>query len=109
MLTELPNFEYLSKLAAENPDKLEALRAEHIEQVIENAPQQYRRRLRGLQFQVDCERRKHNTPLASCIAISSMMYDSLHKLNAVLTDSEAADTNAGTQSADILSFPAAAV
>jgi len=110
MLSELPSFEYLSKLASEDPEKLEQIRAQQVENLIESAPQQYQRRLRGIQFQVDCARRKHNNPLAACIEISSMMYDSLHRLNKALTTPAGSSSEVEEkESADVLSFPAVAV
>lgn len=109
MQPELPSFEQLSRLASENPEQLEQLRSQHVESLIASAPEKYRRRLRGLQFQVDCARRKHRNPLAACIEISSMMYDSLHNLNKALTSPEQGYSSESKESADIISFPALAV
>ena len=81
MSIEWPNFEELKHLAETSPEKLEALRQKHIEAIINRAPDAYKRRLRGLQFQIDCQRRLHSTPLGSCIAISRMMHESLLRLN----------------------------
>src|SRR5690606_24321147 len=72
---------YLRDLAERDPEELENLRLREIESLIENAPEHMRRRLRGLQFQIDCTRRLHPTPLGACIAISQIMMDSLCKLN----------------------------
>ncbi|MCY0966825.1 DUF3135 domain-containing protein [Parathalassolituus penaei] len=77
---QLPSFDELKKLAASNPEQLEKLRAQLIEDTISKAPEQYQRRLRGLQFQIDMERRRARTPMASCIRISKMMHDHLHQL-----------------------------
>lgn len=83
MNIEWPNFEELQHLAETSPDKLESLRQKHVQAIIDRAPEVYRRRLRGLQFQIDCQRKLHTTPLGSCIAISKMMHESLQRLNAV--------------------------
>ena len=55
---ELPSFDELKKLAQSDPEQLEKLRTELIEDTISSAPAQHQRRLRGLQFQVDMERRR---------------------------------------------------
>lgn len=84
MTTRWPSFDELKQLAEHSPEKLEQLRSDEIERVIARAPETMKRRLRGLQFQIDCQRRLHKNPLASCIAISRMMRDSLQQLNAAL-------------------------
>ncbi len=84
MTIKLPDFEHLSALAQENPEKLESIRRNCVESIIESAPHEMRRRLRGLQFQIDCRRELHAHPLGACIEISKMMYESLHKLNEAL-------------------------
>lgn len=82
MKIEWPDFEELRYLAETSPDKLEILRQKQVEAIINRAPEAYRRRLRGLQFQIDCQRKLHSTPLGSCVAISKMMHESLQRLNA---------------------------
>ncbi len=76
----LPSFEKLRELAEKDPEALERLREEHIKHLIDNAPQQYRHRLEGLQFQIDGQRRLAKSPMAACLKISKMMHDSLHQL-----------------------------
>lgn len=71
----------LMDLAKNHPEELERLRLEEIDNLINSAPEHMRKRLRGLQFQVDCKRRLHKNPLGACIEISRMMLDSLHSLN----------------------------
>lgn len=63
------------------------------------------RRLNGLQFRVDMLRRKHKTPLASCIAISQLLMTYVYQLaNPDLTLS---DINSRKQvnNSKILPFP----
>lgn len=79
-----PSFDELKKLAERSPEKLEEFRMREVEAIISQAPERVRQRLRGLQFQVNCQIRLHKSPMGSCIAISKMMHDSLHKLNAAL-------------------------
>jgi len=84
MSLELPDFDTLKELAEKNPDALEALRQKHINSLIENAPPQHQQRLKGLQFQIDAQRKIHSTPLAACIKISQMMHDSFHEMRELL-------------------------
>lgn len=83
---ELPEFDTLVKMAQESPDELEALREEMVESVISSARQDFQRRLRGLQFQIDMTRAKSKTPLAACIRITELMYDSFHDLHTRLNE-----------------------
>ncbi len=84
---EWPSFDELRRLAEQSPERLEAFRTKEIEALIARAPEHLKRRLRGLQFQVNCQRQIHKSPLGSCIAISKMMHDSIAKLQAVLNGS----------------------
>ena len=84
MYRSWPSFDELVQIAKNDPEQLEALRQHRINEIIDAAPENQRPRLRGLQFQVDCYRRIHKNPLASCISISKMMRDSLLELNDVL-------------------------
>lgn len=71
----------LMELAKSNPKELERLRQQEIENLINQAPEHMRTRLRGLQFQIDCKRQLHKHPLGACVEISRMMLDSLQNLN----------------------------
>lgn len=84
MFEDWPSFEELMKIANEHPERLEAFRQRKVDEVINSAPDNMKRRLRGLQFQIDCQRQLQKTPMASCLTICSMMCDSLHKLNEAL-------------------------
>lgn len=68
-------------LAQEDPDSFEAMRKRCIDDFISQVPEAKRLRLRGLQWKIDQTRKLNKTPLASCIAISNMMWDSLEQLN----------------------------
>ncbi len=106
----LPNFDKLKEMAQNNPTELERLRIELCEQLIHEAPEQYRRRLRGLQFRIDMERRKAKSPMAACITISGMMHDSFDKLRMALNEaagtsvSEPAVANGSGNQAKVLPF-----
>jgi len=76
----LPSVDELLRLAKENPEELERIRQAEIEALINSAPPEHQRRLKGLQFQIDCERQLHDTPMGACIAISRMMFESVNEL-----------------------------
>lgn len=81
---DLPDFDELVRLAKEDPEELERIRAEAVETLINKAPLESQRRLRGLQFQVDMERQKAKNPMDSCIRVSKMMHDSFNTLRDAL-------------------------
>lgn len=83
MTTRLPAFEVLVDMARNDPEGLETLRRSLTNAVIATArSEDSRRRLLGLQFRVDLERRRAATPLAATIRISEMMCRSLADLHA---------------------------
>jgi hypothetical protein len=82
MKVRLPAFDVLVDMARNDPQGLETLRRSLTNAVITAAPsEEARRRLRGLQFRVDMERRRAATPLAATIRISELMCRSLAKLH----------------------------
>jgi hypothetical protein len=100
----------LMELARNNPDELERLRLEEIENLISQAPIHLRKRLRGLQFQIDCKRRLHKNPLGACIEISRLMLDSLQDLNLAI-QGELKPTTASSEQrrpAEVIPFSAIA-
>lgn len=84
MQTEWPEVDQLIALGKESPSKLEAFRLKEVERLIASAPESIQRRLRGLQFQIDCKRRLHSSPMGACIELSQMMFDSVSQLNNAL-------------------------
>ena len=48
----------------------------------------FQRRLRGLQFQVDMERRRARNPMDSCIRVSKMMHDHLYQMRQTINSAE---------------------
>lgn len=90
MKSNLPDFDELLFLANNKPDDLERLRKQLIEEAIQDAPPEYQRRLRGIQFQVDMKIRQSANPMSACVAISELMYESLHQLQLTLNDPEQA-------------------
>ena len=83
MTTRLPAFEVLVDMARNDPEGLETLRRSLTNAVISTArSESSRRRLLGLQFRVDVERRRATSALAATIRISEMMCRSLADLHA---------------------------
>jgi hypothetical protein len=80
MAYKLPDFETLVALAKSDPHALEKIRQEASHTVINDAPESLKRRLRGLQFQIDMEIRRSKSHLQSCIRVSGMMHDSLAEM-----------------------------
>ena len=71
------DFDEWSRLAKTDPAAFEARRLALIEDYLGQFPPLDQRRLRGLQFRIDMERRRARTPMAACLRLSSMMWDSL--------------------------------
>ncbi len=71
------DFEEWAELAVADPDAFEVRRSTVIEAFISSVPVERQPRLRGLQWRIDQIRRTARTPLASCIRISRMMWDSV--------------------------------
>ena len=108
MTTRLPAFTVLVDMARNDPDGLETLRRSLTNAVIATAAsERAKRRLQGLQFRVDLERRRAGTPLAATIRISEMMCHSLRDLHASMVtpfdDQRASNTSHSTT--NVLPFP----
>ena len=73
----LVDFDQFSKLAKSDPEAFEAKRAELIEQMIQRMPAHKQHRMRCLQWKIDQVRKQASNPMAACIKLSEMMWDSL--------------------------------
>jgi len=82
------NFDEWLALSKSDPQSFESRRLESIEEFIKSVPEDKQHRLRCLQWKIDRVREKMPTPLAACVAISDMMWDSLDKLNQLYHDCE---------------------
>lgn len=71
------NFDEWATLAATDPEAFERQRAFLVSQVLDHSPERRQERLRGLQWRIDRVRERSATPLAACIRISGMMWDSV--------------------------------
>ena len=68
------DFNAWSEMARSDPETFELMRLAAIENVIANAAESNRDRLRRLQWRIDQERRLARTPMAACLRISRMMW-----------------------------------
>lgn len=75
-----PDFDELLTLAKDDPASFEAKRLEYIEYFFATIPAERQRRLRGLQWQIDQTRHLARTPMASCMDMMNMMWNSLNRL-----------------------------
>ena len=73
----LVDFDQWADLAKTDPDAFEARRAEAIEAMIQRMPDEKQQRMRCLQWKIDQVRNQASNPMAACIKISEMMWDSL--------------------------------
>ena len=102
----LPAFDALASLARRDPDALEALRQRLTDEVIRRASNaDARRRLEGLKFRIDMERRRSRDPLSACIRISAMMHRSLADLHTVLEAPDEFRARQNGREAHLVSFP----
>jgi len=109
-MNKWPSFDQLSKMAETHPEALEQFRQREVESLIAKAPADIQRRLRGLQFQIDCQRRVHPNPIGACIAISKMMHESVLRLHHALSGipknkTTAALSNTARPSGQVIAFP----
>lgn len=63
-------------LAISDPEGFEAMRRKVLQAAIERAPEKRRQRLQGLQWRIDQVRQRSASPMAACISLSDMMWES---------------------------------
>ncbi|VAW82480.1 hypothetical protein MNBD_GAMMA14-874 [hydrothermal vent metagenome] len=73
----LINFDDWAELAQSDPAAFEARREQAIEALIEHMPEHKQQRMRCLQWKIDQVRDRAGSPMAACIKLSEMMWDSL--------------------------------
>jgi hypothetical protein len=73
----LIEFDDWAQLAKSDPVAFEEKRSRVIEDLILSMPEHKRQRMRCLQWKVDQVRNQCKTPMAACIKLSEMMWDSL--------------------------------
>ena len=77
---ELPDFDTLKHWALADPKRLDALLHQQIDALIAQVGPEQQRRLRGLQFRIDCQRRLAKNNMDSCIRIANMMHESVNAM-----------------------------
>ncbi|PJG58762.1 DUF3135 domain-containing protein [Aeromonas cavernicola] len=73
---DLPDFDTLKALAITEPAQLDAILQQQLAQLMARADPEHKRRLLGVQFQIDCQRKLAKNNMDSCIRIISMMRES---------------------------------
>jgi hypothetical protein len=80
--SDLPAIDDLIALAQGEPEELEALKARLFQELVDNAKTEARkRRLHGTQFIINMHLQKAKTPLAACIKLSELMWESTLEMN----------------------------
>jgi hypothetical protein len=74
------DFDYWLNLAQNDPERFESLRQEMLESHIRRASDTQQTRLRRLQWRIDRVREQAKSPMAACISISDMMWDTFNHL-----------------------------
>jgi hypothetical protein len=107
------DFDTWMQLYKTDPEAFECRREALIKDAISSAPVEQQRRLNGLQFQIDMERRRSNSALQGCMRISSMMWKKCDQMRGKLNelsqqrDSEVSAPTESTPNlvrADVLEF-----
>ena len=73
----LIDFDHWADLAKSDPVAFELKRARLIEETIMAMPAHKQQRMRCLQWKIDQVRNQASTPMAACVKLSEMMWDSL--------------------------------
>ena len=106
MSLPLLNFDDLVTLAKHNPQALETVRQQACAQLIASASPAEQRRLKGLQFKIDMERRRARSTSATCMRLSEMMNDSFAQLKGILSQTQSQlPSSASSASATTASTP----
>ncbi|SDK27644.1 Protein of unknown function [Ferrimonas sediminum] len=87
----LPSFDEMMRMAKEEPQALEALRTNAIEQTIANAKADNQPQLRALQHRIDVTITRASNPCQSMVQLSNMMHDKLALLNTAFQNPAALD------------------
>jgi hypothetical protein len=99
-----------AKLAQQDPEAFETMRAELLQDFIQNSPANIQKKLECMQWKIEHIRRRANTPAEALAEISSMMWQSTQQLGVkqqnlldICTGQEA-ETTPSHESAQILPF-----
>lgn len=75
------DFKEWAELARQDPDRFESRRSRIINEAIRRVPSDKQEMLHRLQWKVDRVRELKRTPLAACMAISHLMWESFNDLH----------------------------
>ena len=107
------DFEYWAELHETDAEAFEQQRAALIQAEIDKAPEHLQRRLKGIQFELDAKRSMSDSPLESCMQMTSQMWDSFDHMRThlnvlarpeALSEDEVVKLQKPTESAKILQF-----
>lgn len=71
------DFDAWAKLAKDDPNAFESMREQMIQDVIASTSPEIKRRMEGLQWQIDQIRSTSANPMSSCLKISQMMWENV--------------------------------
>jgi hypothetical protein len=74
------DFEHWLVLARDDPDSFEQLRSRMLDDCIARASAPHQERLRRLQWRIDRIRERASNPLAACVQISDLMWNTFNRL-----------------------------
>jgi len=104
-------FEDWASLAKDDPEAFEIKRKHFINEYIESMPVESRQRMHQLQWRIDTVRRLSKTPMAACLKIYNMMWESavgdngmVNKINNLIVAPE--EESQPVKTADIVAFRA---
>jgi hypothetical protein len=112
--SKILEFDEAAELAKKDPEAFEEYRLNAIEALITSAPESNQQKLRRLQWRIEQERKRAPNPIAVCVKLQQMMWDSFAGDNGLI-DALKALRNPGRrvsrplQSAEILAFPGAEI
>ena len=98
------DFEEWSKLAKRDPETFESLRTRMLDACIAQASKGRQQRLRCLQWRINQVRKTASNPMAACISISDMMWETFTDLGQAYRNIESRRQPNKRNSAKILSF-----
>lgn len=104
-MLKMPSVEEMQDMARNHPEQLEQLQTDMNAELLRIAPEHMKKRIAGLLWKVDAERKRHSNPLARAMAVSVLMMESLRELNEVLNGIVDGRTPEESETAKILHFP----
>lgn len=98
------DFEAWSKLAKRDPETFENLRTRMLDACIARASEERQQRLRCLQWRINQVRNSASNPMAACISISDMMWETFTDLGKAYRNLEKRREHKKHEPAKILPF-----